>query len=64
MVELGRSAIAEHQVSSELFARALGLFGAELLVNLVALMGQYVGTAMLLTTFDQQLLPGQQPLLP
>jgi hypothetical protein len=27
-------------------------------------MSHYAATAMLLTTFDQQLRPGQQPLLP
>jgi hypothetical protein len=34
------------------------------LVNLVALMGNYAGTAALLTAFDMQLDTAQPPLLP
>jgi hypothetical protein len=39
-------------------------FGPTKLINLVALMGNYAGTAALLATFDMQLPPGQKPLLP
>ena len=46
------------------FARALRQFGRRALVDLVALMGNYAGTAALLTAFDMQLDPGQQPPLP
>jgi hypothetical protein len=34
------------------------------LVNLVVLMGYYIMTAGMLTAFDMQLDPGQEPLLP
>jgi len=38
--------------------------GRRALVDLVALMGNYAGTAALLTAFDMQLDPGQAPPLP
>jgi 4-carboxymuconolactone decarboxylase len=47
------------KVASETFGRALQQFGRRALVNLVALMGNYAGTAALLTAFDMQLDPDQ-----
>jgi len=64
IIQVGREAIGKRKVSSDTFARALKLFGKEVLVNMVSLMGQYAGTAILLNTFDQQLPPGQKPLMP
>ena len=64
IIELGREIFSRKQVGSQTFARALKQFGPQRLVNLVALMGHYAATAALLTTFDQQLPPGQKPLLP
>jgi len=64
IIQLGREAVGKHKVSSETFARALKEFGKEGLVDLVSLIGQYSATAILLDTFDQQLPPGQRPLLP
>jgi 4-carboxymuconolactone decarboxylase len=51
-------------VASTTFARSLRQFGGRALVDLVALMGNYAGTAALLTAFDMQLDPNQPPLLP
>src|SRR5439155_1169015 len=42
----------------------IGLFGPNKLVELVMLMGNYAGTAALLTAVDMQLHPGEKPLLP
>lgn len=64
IVQLGREAFGQQKVNSDTFARALNLFGRQGLVNVVSLMSHYAATAVLLTTFDQQLRPGQQPLLP
>ena len=64
IIELGRQAMHDHRVTSETFARAHELFGTEVLINLVELMGRYMATAILLCTFDQQLPPGQEPQLP
>ena len=62
IIQLGREAFGRHRV--ETFARALRLFGRQGLVNIVSLMGHYSATAVLLTTFDQQLRPGQEAMLP
>jgi 4-carboxymuconolactone decarboxylase len=63
-IEFGRELIGQRKVSSETFAHALRLYGKKGLVDLVSLMSQYTATAALLTAFDMQLPPGQQPLLP
>jgi 4-carboxymuconolactone decarboxylase len=64
VVELGRQMFDKKKVDSETYASALKLFGPRGLVDLVALMGNYYGTAALLATFDMQLRPGQKPPLP
>ena len=64
IIQLGREAVGKRKVSPDTFARALKLFGRESLVNLVALMGQYSATAVLLNTFDQHVAPGEKLLLP
>ncbi len=64
LIALGREAVGKHTVSSATFATAERLFGREQLINYVALMGDYAGTGILLTTFDQQLPAGQISKLP
>jgi 4-carboxymuconolactone decarboxylase len=64
VIRLGREMFGERRVAPDTFAHALRLFGRQGLVDLVSLMGQYSATAALLTAFDIQLHPGQQPLLP
>ena len=64
VIELGRQIWRDHKVTSDLFARARALFGPHKLVDLVLLMGNYAGTAAVLTAVDMQLHPGKQPLLP
>jgi len=64
VIELGREIFGAKKLSSATFARALKQFGRRALVDLVALMGNYAGTAALLTAFDMQLDPGQPPPLP
>jgi 4-carboxymuconolactone decarboxylase len=64
VIELGREIFGTRKVAPETFARALERFGRRVLVDLVALMGNYAGTAALLTAFDMQLDPGQPPPLP
>jgi 4-carboxymuconolactone decarboxylase len=64
IIDLGRAAFRDRKVDAATFARALKQFGAKGLVDLVALMGNYVATAALLATFDMQLPAGQPPLLP
>jgi len=64
VIELGREIFTERKVSPATFNRALAQFGRRSLVDLVALMGNYAATAALLTAFDMQLDPGQEPGLP
>ena len=51
IIDLGRQAIVEHKVSLATYQAALKAFGARQLVNLTGLMGNYLATAVLLTTF-------------
>jgi 4-carboxymuconolactone decarboxylase len=64
VVQLGREIFGARQVTSATLARALRQFGRRTPVDLVALMGNYAGTAALLTAFDMQLDPSQPPPLP
>jgi 4-carboxymuconolactone decarboxylase len=64
VIELGREIFGARRVTSATFARALEQFGRRALVDLVALMGNYAGTAALLTAFDMQLDPGRPSPLP
>jgi len=64
IVQLGRDAIGKHKVSSDTFARAQKQFGNQGLVNIVALMGDYAATTMMLNVADQHVRPKDTPLLP
>jgi len=63
IVEFGREAVGKHQVSSAAYAKLKALFEPTKLVDLVLLMGNYAGTAVLLAAFDMQV-PEGKPLLP
>ena len=64
VIELGREIFRDHKVTSATFAKAKAIFGPRKLVELVLLMGNYAGTAALLTALDMQLPEGKKPLLP
>ena len=64
VIRLGRQIFNEKRVDSELFARALKIWGPKQLVELVSLMTNYCATAALLCAFDMQLSPDKKPLLP
>jgi 4-carboxymuconolactone decarboxylase len=64
VIQFAREIFGARKVSSATYARALAQFGGRALVDLVALMGNYAATAALLTAFDMQLDPGQEPGLP
>ena len=64
IVQLGREALSNHKVSSDTFARAQKLFGNQQLVNIVALMGDYAATTLLLNVADQHVRPKDTALLP
>jgi len=64
LIRLGREALGRHKVSPQTFAQAAKLFSPHDLVSYVSLMLHYSSSGVLLNTFDQQLRPGQKPLLP
>jgi 4-carboxymuconolactone decarboxylase len=64
IIALGREMFGARKVSSETYARVLQQFGRRGLVDLVALMANYAGTAAILTAFDMQLDEGTKPGLP
>jgi 4-carboxymuconolactone decarboxylase len=64
IVQLGRDSISKHTVGSETFARAVKLFGHQGVVNVVALMGDYAATTILLNVSDQHVRPRDKSLLP
>jgi 4-carboxymuconolactone decarboxylase len=63
IIKLGREALGKHRVRRSTYAEALELFGAETLVNLVSLMGEYAATATTLAVFAQQLPDGARSAL-
>jgi 4-carboxymuconolactone decarboxylase len=64
IIQFGRDLFGKHMVTTEIYARALKIFGETDLVDLVDLMAQHATEAALLTAFDQHLPAGQKPLLP
>jgi 4-carboxymuconolactone decarboxylase len=64
IVELGRGSISTHKVASDTFARAVKLFGNHGVVNILALMGDYAASSILLNASDQRVRPTTKPLLP
>ncbi len=64
IIEMGRELFRSKKLSSATYRRALAQFGARGLVDLIELMGNYAGTALLLAAFDMQLDPGTSALLP
>ena len=64
IIRLGRETFQSRKVTPETYRRALETFGTRGLVDLVALMGSYASTAVMLTVFDMQLDEGVEPPLP
>jgi 4-carboxymuconolactone decarboxylase len=64
VITLAREIFGVRKVSSETYARCLAHFDRRMLVDVVALMGNYAATAALLTAFDMQLDPGTERGLP
>jgi 4-carboxymuconolactone decarboxylase len=64
IIQLGREALGSRRVTPTTYAHALKIWGPKNLVDLATLIGEYSATAVLLTTFDQQLPIGQRPALP
>jgi 4-carboxymuconolactone decarboxylase len=64
-IEFGRALLrGNRQVSPELFAKMVSLFGQRGTIEITMVMGDYAMTAMLLNAVNQQLPPDRDPLLP
>jgi 4-carboxymuconolactone decarboxylase len=64
IIQLGRDSITRHKVTSDTFARAVKQFGHQGVVNIVALIGDYAATSILLNVADQHVRPRDKSLLP
>jgi alkylhydroperoxidase family enzyme len=64
IIKLCRAIMRDHNVSSELYAESVKLFGRKGLVELVTVMGDYVMVGMVMTAIDQHLPENRPALLP
>ncbi len=64
LITFGRQVFRDHSVDPDVFAAALDGLGPQRLVDLVALMGTYAGTAAMLAAFDAQVPDDETYLLP
>jgi 4-carboxymuconolactone decarboxylase len=64
IVAFAREAMSEEKVGTETFRRALDLFGERGVMDLAGLIGYYAFVDITLKSFDVQLAPGRERLLP
>jgi 4-carboxymuconolactone decarboxylase len=64
MITFGRTLLREHQVSSELWAKMVGLLGRQGTVDFMSIMGDYTRVGIMLNAVDQHLPPTREALLP
>jgi hypothetical protein len=64
VIQMGRQILREHRLDSELYARAVKLFGRQGTLELTITMGDYVMAGYMLIMADHQLPPNRPALLP
>jgi hypothetical protein len=64
VIQMGRQILRDHRLDSELYARAVKLFGRQGTLELSITMGDYVMAGIMLITADHQLPPNRPALLP
>jgi 4-carboxymuconolactone decarboxylase len=65
VIDFGRALLrGNNQVSPEMFAKMVALFGEQGTIEITMIMGDYTMTAMLLNAVNQQLPADREPLLP
>ena len=64
IINFVREVVSEEKLSSETFRRAVQLFGEQGVMELAGLVGYYGFVNITLKTFDVQLAPGRERLLP
>ena len=64
MITFGRTLLRENKVSSELWAKMVGLLGRQGTVDFMRIMGDYIRVGIMLNAVNQQMPPNRQALLP
>jgi hypothetical protein len=64
VIQMGRQILRQHKLDSELYARAVKLFGRQGTLEVAISIGDYVLAGIMLITADHQLPPDRTPLLP
>jgi hypothetical protein len=64
VIQMGRQILRDHKLDSELYARAVKLFGRQGTLEVAVSIGDYLLAGIMLITADQQLPPDRPPLLP
>jgi alkylhydroperoxidase family enzyme len=64
VIRLGRALFREHQLTPDLWAKTVALFGRQGAVEVTTIMADYAMVGFILTAVDQQLPPERKPLLP
>ncbi len=64
VIRLGRAIFRDHNVSPDLWAKTVDLFGRQGALEITAIMGDYAMAAVMLIAVDQQLPPDRKALLP
>ncbi len=64
VIQMGRQILRDHKLDSQMFARAVRLFGRQGTLEVAITMGDYILAGIMLTTADQQLPADRKPLLP
>ena len=64
VIQMGRQILRNHKLDSELYARAVKLFGRQGTTEIAVSIGDYVLAGIMLITADHQLPPDRPPLLP
>jgi len=64
VIRMGRSLFREHRLSSDLWTKAVALFGVQGAVEIAIIMGDYAMAAVVLTAADQHIPDGRPSTLP
>jgi len=64
VIRFGRALLRDHEVSPELWAAMVELFGTQGAIEIAAIIGDYVMAGLMLTAVNQQLPPDREAMLP
>jgi 4-carboxymuconolactone decarboxylase len=64
LVAFARASLESHRIDSDLWARAVAMFGQKGTLELATIIGDYAMAAIMLNATDQHLPPGREQLLP